>query len=94
MRIDELDVPDRVADALQRAGFRELHPPQAEAIPITLEGRNLVAAIPTASGKSLIGYVAALKTLVEHQGHVTSTPRTGASTRPTSSSPPPRRRTP
>lgn len=70
MRIDELDVPDRVVDALQRAGFRELHPPQAEAIPITLEGRNLVAAIPTASGKSLIGYVAALKTLVEHQGHV------------------------
>ena len=70
MRIDELDVPDRVADALQRAGFRELHPPQAEAIPITLEGRNLVAAIPTASGKSLIGYVAALKTLVEHQGRV------------------------
>ena len=70
MRIDELDVPDAVADALQKAGFRELHPPQAEAIPITLEGRNLVAAIPTASGKSLIGYVAALKTLVERRGHV------------------------
>ena len=70
MRIDELDVPDAVADALQKAGFRELHPPQAEAIPITLEGRNLVAAIPPASGKSLIGYVAALKTLVERRGHV------------------------
>ena len=70
MRIDELDVPDAVTDALQKAGFRELHPPQAEAIPITLEGRNLVAAIPTASGKSLIGYVAALKTLVERRGHV------------------------
>lgn len=70
MRIDELDVPDSVVEALQAAGFRELHPPQAEAIPITLEGRNLVAAIPTASGKSLIGYVAALKTLVEHRGRV------------------------
>lgn len=70
MRIDELDVPDSVADALKSVGFRELHPPQAEAIPITLEGRNLVAAIPTASGKSLIGYVAALKTLVEHRGRV------------------------
>ena len=70
MRIDELDVPDSVAEALMAAGFRELHPPQAEAIPLTLEGGNLVAAIPTASGKSLIGYVAALKTLVEHRGRV------------------------
>ena len=70
MRIDELDVPDSVAEALMAAGFRELHPPQAEAIPLTLEGGNLVAAIPTASGKSLIGYVAALKTLVEHKGRV------------------------
>ena len=70
MRIDELDIPDSVANALMSVGFRELHPPQAEAIPITLEGRNLVAAIPTASGKSLIGYVAALKTIVEHRGRV------------------------
>ena len=47
MRVDELDVPDSVADALTSAGFVELHPPQADAIPIALEGRNLVAAIPT-----------------------------------------------
>ena len=33
MRVDELDIPDSVADALMSAGFRELHPPQAEAIP-------------------------------------------------------------
>ncbi len=65
-----MDIPDGVAEALISAGFRELHPPQAEAIPIALTGRNLVAAIPTASGKSLIGYVPALKTLVEHRGKV------------------------
>ncbi len=70
MRVDELDIPDSVVDALQQAGFRELHPPQAEAIPIALEGRNLVAAIPTASGKSLIGYAAALKTVVNREGKV------------------------
>ena len=70
MRVDELDVPDSVADALTSAGFVELHPPQADAIPIALEGRNLVAAIPTASGKSLIGYAAALKTLALKQGSV------------------------
>lgn len=70
MRVDELDIPDVVVEALQNEGFRVLHPPQAEAIPIALEGRNLVAAIPTASGKSLIGYAAALKTLVNKVGRV------------------------
>ena len=70
MRIDELDVPDAVADALTSAGFRELHPPQAEAIPLALEGSSVVAAIPTASGKSLIGIVPALKMLAEKRGKV------------------------
>lgn len=70
MRVDELDIPDSVADALMSAGFRELHPPQAEAIPKALEGRNLVAAIPTASGKSLIGIVPALRMLAQRAGRV------------------------
>ncbi|MBE6527767.1 MAG: DEAD/DEAH box helicase [Thermoplasmata archaeon] len=65
MRVDELAVSDRVADALIEAGYVNLHPPQAEAIPIALEGHNLVVAIPTASGKSLIGYIPALQMMVE-----------------------------
>ena len=70
MRVDELDIPGSVAKALMAEGFVELHPPQAEAIPLALEGRNLVAAIPTASGKSLIGYVPALKAIVERRRKV------------------------
>lgn len=70
MRVDELDIPDTVSDLLMSAGFRELHPPQAEAIPIALERRNLVAAIPTASGKSLIGMIPALKLLSERRGKI------------------------
>lgn len=70
MRVDELDISDRIAEALNSVGFVNLHPPQAEAIPIALTGRNLVAAIPTASGKSLIGYVPALKTIVEKRRRV------------------------
>lgn len=70
MRVDELDIPDSVSDLLMSSGFRELHPPQAEAIPVALEGRNLVAAIPTASGKSLIGMIPALKLLSEKRGKV------------------------
>ncbi len=65
MRVDELEISDRVAEALMSVGFVNLHPPQAEAIPIALQGRNLVAAIPTASGKSLIGYIPALQMMVE-----------------------------
>ncbi len=61
MRFDELDIPDSVADALKEQGFINLHPPQAQAIPIALEGHNLVVSVPTASGKSIIGYIPALK---------------------------------
>ena len=65
MLVEELDLSDEIRQALAEQGFVELHPPQAEAIPIALTGRNVVAAIPTASGKSLIGYCTALKRLVE-----------------------------
>lgn len=65
MLVDELDLSDDIRQALREQGFVELHPPQAEAIPIALTGKNVVAAIPTASGKSLIGYCTALKRLVE-----------------------------
>lgn len=68
--MDELDISDRVAKALNDVGFVVLHPPQAEAIPVALSGRNLVAAIPTASGKSLIGYIPALQTIVERHRKV------------------------
>ena len=64
MRVDELEISDRVAEALMDKGFVNLHPPQAEAIPIALQGHNLVVAIPTASGKSLIGYIPALELMV------------------------------
>ncbi len=70
MRVDELDIPESIVKALNAEGFVELHPPQAEAIPLALEGKNLVAAIPTASGKSLIGYVPALKMIVTNRRKV------------------------
>ncbi|MBO4798272.1 MAG: DEAD/DEAH box helicase, partial [Candidatus Methanomethylophilaceae archaeon] len=63
MRVDELGLPDSITEALNSEGYFELHPPQAEAVPLALKGRNLVTAIPTASGKSLIGYIPALKTV-------------------------------
>lgn len=65
MLVEELDLQENIINALKEQGFIELHPPQAESLPIALEGKNLVVAIPTASGKSLIGYITALKKVVE-----------------------------
>lgn len=70
MRVNELDLPDEAITALEECGYHTLHPPQEKAIPIALEGRNLVVAVPTASGKSLIGYTAALKTILEKKKKV------------------------
>ena len=39
-------------------GIERLFPPQAEALPHALSGRNLMLTIPTASGKSLVAYLA------------------------------------
>ncbi|MCL2607267.1 MAG: DEAD/DEAH box helicase [Methanomassiliicoccaceae archaeon] len=64
MNINELELPDSVIDALEAQGYITLHPPQADAVPRALSGKNVVVAVPTASGKSLIGYIAALKTVI------------------------------
>ena len=60
MKFRDLDIPESLKDALEEQGFTEMYPPQAEAIPKALTGKNLVAAVPTASGKSMIGFVPAL----------------------------------
>ncbi len=61
MKVGELDISPKLAAALENEGFIELHPPQGEALPVALSGKNLVAAIPTASGKSLIGFIPAME---------------------------------
>lgn len=70
MRFDELDIPDNVADALRDGGFVEMHPPQAKALPLALKGKSLVVSVPTASGKSIIGYIPALKKVLEEKKRV------------------------
>ena len=49
------NLPPGVADHLAGEGIEELYPPQAEAVEAGLtDGHSLVAAVPTASGKTLI----------------------------------------
>ncbi len=71
MRIKELLIHDSVKQILISSGITELYPPQQEAILAgALEGKNLVLASPTASGKTLIAELCALKHILERGGKV------------------------
>ncbi len=69
MRVDELPVDERIKRIIIERGIGELYPPQAEALTSgVLEGRNLVLAIPTASGKTLVSEVVMVSRLLREGG--------------------------
>jgi helicase len=71
LKIEDLAMPESVKEILIRKGFSTLYPPQEEAIKAgALEGNNLVLASPTASGKTLIAELCALKHVLEKNGKV------------------------
>ncbi len=57
MKLEELGVNEGIIKILKRKGIEELYPPQAEALPYALNGENILLAIPTAAGKSLVAYI-------------------------------------
>lgn len=54
-------IPPDVRAILEADGITSLYPPQAEALGPALAGESLVLAAPTASGKSLVAYLALLR---------------------------------
>lgn len=64
MRIDELGLDSRIVQKLKDEGIETLYPPQEEAVGPALAGKNVVLAIPTASGKSLVAYIAMLQAVL------------------------------
>jgi helicase len=64
MRVADLGIDPRIVDTLKEQGIEDLYPPQADAIGPALLGENLVLAIPTASGKSLVAYLAILASVL------------------------------
>ncbi len=71
MRIEELPIPESVKQVIISSGITELYPPQEEAILAgALEEKNLILASPTASGKTLIAELCALKHVLERNGKV------------------------
>lgn len=60
------DTPPYLRQALERIGIVEFYPPQSEALAKgLLDGRPLMVATPTASGKTLIAMMAAYRHLVQ-----------------------------
>ena len=56
--LEEFEFDNRLKKMLQESwGISQLFPPQAAALPNSLKGRNLMLAIPTASGKSLVAHI-------------------------------------
>ena len=71
MKIEELPLHDSAKQVLADLGITELFPPQQEAVLAgALEGKNLVLASPTASGKTLVAELCALKHVLERDGKV------------------------
>jgi helicase len=59
--LDSLPIPPEIRAILEADGIVSLYPPQAEALRPALAGESLVLAAPTASGKSLVAYLALLR---------------------------------
>lgn len=71
MKVAELPVPEQLRELVIQNGINELYPPQEEAINAgALEGKNLVLASPTASGKTLVAELCCLKHVLEKKGKV------------------------
>jgi len=69
--IQELPLPLEVKELLQSQGLSTLYPPQEDAVRMgVLEGKNFVLASPTASGKTLVAELCALKHVLEKGGKV------------------------
>ena len=69
MRISELDIPDQVKQVLSKRGYDALYPPQIEAIAAgVLNGKNVVLASPTASGKTLVAELCILQNILRSRG--------------------------
>jgi helicase len=69
VKIRDLPIDKQVVDLLAKDGLDELYPPQQHAIEAgVLEGKNLVLASPTASGKTLVAELCILQHVLEHRG--------------------------
>ena len=67
--VDQLELPRKVFEILKNRGISKLNPPQTEAIKKgLLDGKRLLLASPTGSGKTLIAELGIISFLLKHGG--------------------------
>ena len=71
MRLEEVGLPEELVQFFAAKGISELYPPQEQAVRAgLLDGKSLVVASPTASGKTLIALLAAYRKAKEQRRKV------------------------
>jgi helicase len=71
LKIEDLPIPESVKHVIVSSQISSLYPPQEDAINAgALDGANLVLASPTASGKTLVAELCAMKHVLEGGGKV------------------------
>ncbi len=68
LKVDDLDIVEDGKRIIRSWGISELYPPQRDSVEDVIDGKNTVLAFPTASGKSLLAYIAILKRVIEEGG--------------------------
>ncbi len=61
VELAEIGLAPEVEAAVRAHGITSLYPPQAEALKVALQGRSVLLACPTASGKSLVAYLTLIR---------------------------------
>jgi ATP-dependent RNA helicase DeaD len=70
MKFTELPIRDEILEALEDLGFDDMFPIQENAIPVMLEGKNVVGQAKTGTGKTASFGVPMLEMLDPHSGYV------------------------
>jgi helicase len=65
--VDQLPIDEDVRHILAEQGITSLYPPQAAAVGPVLKGESVLLACPTASGKSLVAYLALVRAARRHR---------------------------
>ncbi|MBS3773296.1 MAG: DEAD/DEAH box helicase, partial [Candidatus Thermoplasmatota archaeon] len=63
--IDDLPVDEGIRRLIKAQGYTELWPPQQQGLPPALQGDSVVLSVPTASGKSLVAYLAIVQAALQ-----------------------------
>ncbi|EQD41403.1 protein containing DNA/RNA helicase, DEAD/DEAH box type, partial [mine drainage metagenome] len=61
VELSDVGLPPEIEAAVRAHGITSLYPPQAAALKPALQGRSVLLACPTASGKSLVAYLTLIR---------------------------------